>query len=502
MKIKVKIFNCNYETYKKYYKDAIKRLYQKENKRINLEKIKVEIEELPGDTIQAQRSARKHSRTISIYENKKLKYIIGFSNTNFDEDKKKEVEEKGGKYVYGTDGYHANTYLCQGLNKVLEYYFDEKKENSKLKLYLYLLDTKQTYANNLTNLMTYRELATIGFKILNLDEITFKEYEKLGFSLSEHHDDIKYVSFNKFANDISYLSKKNSGNMPSYLKCIDEDYDIKMSNFEENEDNYQKKKYIYTFKTLSAEGYDSFFTMWTLMILAKKENKKLEFLFGSQLYHLSGGKENYKQSTGFTGPILSLIQKANLDINYETAEEILSEIDREKRQFEIAMQNNILRNQELFKNNIRKKGVLTKCYLCGCECEEILEAAHLWNITDIKAANSREIGDIINNKDMKDLLDPKNPHYKELFYKKYMLANSGDNGIWLCRNHHGFFDSNYYCFNSQTGKVIIKNCASKESRIMFSMITPNKELPKEILTTKTKLFLVKREENFNKRNSN
>lgn len=175
MEIVAKIFNCNYATYKKFYKDAIKRAYKKDNVDIDPGKIKVSIEELPGATIQAQRSVDKHNRTISVFENDKLKYIIGFSNTNFDEDKKKEVETVGGKYVYGKDGYHSNTYLFQGLNKVFEYYYDVKNSAKDVKLYFYLLDTNTTYAKNLSNLMNYRKLATIGFDILNLDEISFKE---------------------------------------------------------------------------------------------------------------------------------------------------------------------------------------------------------------------------------------------------------------------------------------------------------------------------------------
>src|SRR5699024_214133 len=153
----------------------------------------------------------------------------------------------------------------------------------------------------LSNLMNYRKLATIGFDILNIDQISFSEYEQLGFSMEESHDDIKYISFNKFANDILYLSKKNIVNVPSYLKCIDESYDIpnETDTDADNDNVISNKKYIYTFKTLSAEGYDSFFTMWTLMILAEKEGKNLEFQFGTQFYNLKDGEENYKQSTGF-----------------------------------------------------------------------------------------------------------------------------------------------------------------------------------------------------------
>ena len=494
MKIVAKIFNCNYETYKKFYKDAVAKAYKKDDIEIDPENIIIEVENLPGDTVQAQRSVEKHSRTISVLEDDKLKYIIGFSNTNYDEDKKKEVDTVGGKYVYGGDNYHSNTYLFQGLNKVFEYYYDEKNKGEKVKLFFYLLDTDQTYAKNLSNLMNYRKLATIGFEILNLDEISFQEYEQLGFSLEESHEDIKYISFNKFANDILYLSKRNIGNVPSYLKCIDENFDITKD--EVNEDGVHivpKQKYIYTFKTLSAEGYDSFFTMWTLIILAKQEDKDLEFLFGTQLYNLSDGEENYRQSTGFTRPILKLIEKAGLEIHYETSEEILHQFEREKSQYEKAKRNNILRNQELFKNNIRQKGIQTKCYLCGCEIEHILEAAHLWGVSEIKNAPVEVINEVISKPEMRDLIDCNNEHNQEQFYKRYVLANSGDNGVWLCSNHHGLFDSNYYCFDSSDGKILIQLDASDESKLFFDLITYNKKLPSEILTPKTKIFLSKRE---------
>ena len=502
MKIVAKIFNCNYETYKKFYKDAIERAYKINKININSEEIEVLIDKLPGTTIRAQRSATRHNRTISVYEDGELKYIIGFSNTNYDEDKKKEVEEIGGKYVYGKGNYHSNSYLFQGLNKVFEYYYDELNQGKDIKLYFYLLDVEKSYANNLSNLMTYRKLATIGFDILNLDQISFKEYEQLGFSTEEVYDNIKYISFNKFANDILYLSKKNMGNVPSYLKCIDENYDITKEDKSE-EDGFEilpKQKYIYTFKTLSAEGYDSFFTMWTLIILSKAEDKYLEFRFGTQFYNLNDGKENYKQSTGFTKPILNLIKKAKLEIKCETSEEILHQFEREKNQYETAKKKNILRNQELSKNNMREKGIQTKCYLCGCEIENILEAAHLWGVSEIKKASPDTIKNIFQNPEINKLIDQNNRHHNEQFYKRYVLANSGDNGIWLCSNHHGLFDSNYYCFDSNNGKVIIKLDTDEESKIFFDLITYNKELPLEILTPRTKIFLSKRQKKFKNNN--
>src|SRR5574344_2969857 len=100
MNIVVKMYSANQETYKKYYKDAVKRAYKKQKIDIDENNIKLEIDNLDGDTIQSQRSVEKHTRTISVYEDNNLRFIIGFSNTNFDTDKQKEVEENGGKYVY------------------------------------------------------------------------------------------------------------------------------------------------------------------------------------------------------------------------------------------------------------------------------------------------------------------------------------------------------------------------------------------------------------------
>lgn len=85
---------------------------------------------------------------------------------------------------------------------------------------------KKSYVDNLSNNLTYRELYTIGFEILNIEDIPFHEFCKLGFSREEYGFSYEYISFNKFANDLAYISSKNSSNAPAYLKCIDYNYDI------------------------------------------------------------------------------------------------------------------------------------------------------------------------------------------------------------------------------------------------------------------------------------
>lgn len=499
MRIIVKTYSCNYETYKNIYKDAVKRAYLVDNIDINIDEAVLEKVDLPGINIYAQRSYAQHSRTLSVFENEKLKYIIGFSNTNFDEDKLKEVQEQGGKYEYGAANFHSNSYLNQGINKIFEYYYDMKEIYPDVKLYFYLLDTDQSYAKNLSNLMNYRKLATVGFDVLNLDKISFDEYEQLGFSMRESHNDIKYISFNKFANDLLYLSRKNTGNLPSYLKCVDESYDISKENDDEETQNFQdlsNQKYIYTFKVLSAEGYDSLLTMWTLIELAQKENKNLEFLFVPEKYNFRLGQDDVKMTTDFTEPIKRLIAKANLSIKYETTDEIRQQFERERNQYEIAKTNNILRNQELFKNNMREKGIQTKCYLCGCEVENILEAAHLWGVSEIKNTPTDEINRVINSECMQDLIDLENPHHSENFYKRYVMANSGDNGVWLCSNHHGFFDNHYFCFDSSNGKILIDINSGQQNEAFFKLTVSSNKLPDEILSDKTKMFLSNREQIF------
>lgn len=495
MEIVARVYSGYKETYKKIYKDVVISAYKRNGLTIDSNNISYQVISLDGNTVQSQRSKKESSRTITIIEDGIIKYIVGLSNTGYDEDKLLENPN----FDYGHTGYHANTYFAQGSNKIFDYYLTEKAKNKDIKLYFYMLDLNKTHPHDKTNLMIYRKLATIGFDILNIEKIKFDEYIEMGFSVDEIKDDIKYISFNKFVNDLSFISSKNSSNVPSYVKCIDYSYDIEKETDEEKEEDFidlRNQEYIYTFKTLSAEGYDSFLTMWALSILAEKEHKKLKFMFAPEKYNFRLGQEVPKFTDGFTNPIIELMKKIGLDKEYETTDEVRQQINREINQYEISKLKGTIRNQELFKNNLRKKGIQTKCYLCGCEIESILEAAHLWGVAEIKKCCTHEINDLLSNTEMRDLIDQESEHKTELFYKKYMLANSGDNGVWLCSNHHGLFDSNFYCFDSNTGKVVVKLNANEIDKNFFDFYTDSKELPEEILTPKTKVFLSRRQEKF------
>lgn len=489
--IKAKIYSCNKLTYKEIYIDAVIRAYLKDGITIDSSLIKQQIIDLSdGGTkeIQQQRAANgEHCRIIQVVEDGVLKYIIGVSNTNYDEDIRAERQITGRKNAYGKDNYHANTYMIQGINKIFTRYFDLKQEYPNLKLYFYLLDTDKTYPHNKFNLFSYRELATLGFDILNIDKVNFKEFNEYGFRPNSNYTNIAYPSFNKLMNDKLAISARNSGNIPAYLQCVET---------EEADGTISTEKYIYKFKSLGAQSYDSGITMWALDVLAKREHKNLEFLLTLEHYGFRKNNSGVKITKDLTGPVKDLLSHVGISINYETDEEILQEHNRMLSAFEKAKKNNELRNQTLFRNNLRAKGIQTKCAICGCDIENILEAAHLWGVSQIKDESGKIINKVLQIHCMHDLIDLSNPYCNDMFYKRYVLANSGDNGVWLCSNHHGMFDSNLYCFDSKYGKVVIRARDYENIKAQLNIDEKIQYLTNDILTEKTKVFLDKRIEEF------
>ncbi|MDI3348258.1 HNH endonuclease signature motif containing protein [Mycoplasmopsis arginini] len=489
--IRAQVYSCNKLTYKNIYKDAVKRAYLKDGISIDENDIFLQVIDLSANgtkEIQQQRSpSGEHCRVIQVIENDELKYIIGVSNTNFDEDIRVERIKTKRKNVYGKDNYHANTYMIQGINKIFARYFESTKKYTNVKLFFYLLDINQTYPHNKFNLFTYRELSTLGFDILNIDQISFSQFYEYGFRPNSTCSNISYSSFNKLMNDKLAIFARNSGNIPAYLQCVET---------EEEDGTIVTEKYIYKFKALGAQSYDSCITMWTLDKLAKKENKNLEFLLTLEHYGFRKNDKNVKITNDLTKPVKELLSLIGVNIDYETDDEILQERNKMLSAFEKAKKNNELRNQTLFRNNLRKKGIQTKCAICGCDIENILEAAHIWGISQIKDESGRIINKVLEIDCMHDLIDFSNPYSNDIFYKKYVLANSGDNGIWLCSNHHGMFDNNLFCFDSEYGKIII--CHEDYEKIKQQLRIENDDilLSDDILTEKTKVFLYKRVEEF------
>ena len=485
MEIKVKIYSCYELTYKQIYKDVISRLYPE----FDTNNVILEIEDISNNStrsIQSQRSLTQYvTRTLRIYENNILKHIVATSNTNFDLDKKREKElDPTQKYIYGEPAYHANTYLKQGSPAIFNYYFDEKRNNPNVDLCFYLLDIEQSYPHNLFNILSYRELQTIGFKVLNIDKVDFTKYRETGCVLNSSSN-IAFSSFNKYMNDIALISRRNRGNIPSFLQCQEH-----LVYNEDNLETYYIDKYIYTFKALSAQGYDSLFRTWCMKVLADREGTQIEFRLGRQYFHYDAEEQSI--SDRLTGPILKTFENAGIVIEYVTNDEFLIEKDLEENAYLGARKRHDPRNQNLFRNNIRKKGVPTKCIICGNDNPRILKAAHLWEVSSIKNSDADTINSFLRINNLYELIDQSSIHKNELFFKKYCLTNSGENGIWLCANHHDLFDQNYFYFESEFGAVVLHFEDEHQAAMFLNETVEDCKIPTQVLTNATKAFLAQR----------
>lgn len=479
MVIDVHIYDCYQYTYKKCYRDVVNRClryngidltsFDTVNKIIDV----IRTGKGSKDNVQAKR--KYCSRTIKICINGVLRFIVGLSNTNYDEDKRFE----GGKYEYGKSNYHANSFMIQGLTRIFSEYVVAKANCPNVLLYFYVLDTDKSYSCNIFNLFTYRRLATMGFRILNIDVINFNAFENR-FKLSATND-ISYNSLIHYYNDSLWISKRNSANTPSYLKIV------------ENDDHTEQ--YVFVFKALSAGQYDSMLSIITICLLADKENKKVAFELSKEVFGFKAVENKIAKSlkvvNDLSEPVLNVIKMFVPHFSFVTSDEVLQQAYKDVEEYEVARKKNNLRNQTLLRNNMLKKGMPIKCCLCGCEIDGILEAAHLWSIAEIKNASEEEINRFVKMPAISLLLDFNGKYRNDMFYKRYVMATAGDNAIWLCRNHHKLFDMLAYTYNETDGKLTVSPKIEKTIRDFIDNTKITDQLEDDVLTDCTKEFLGK-----------
>ncbi len=148
----------------------------------------------------------------------------------------------------------------------------------------------------------------------------------------------------------------------------------------------------------------------------------------------------------------------NLGINVITSDLVL-----EREEFET---NDSLRSPTYIYNLLEKLGE-KKCSLCNCEVPQIIQGAHIWPVASIKRADNLSID------------------------SKIQYATDGDNGLWLCNNHHKLFDINMLYIASD-GQVKYETSIEQNHKEYLNVITLNKQVPAEILTTTFISYLDKR----------
>jgi hypothetical protein len=132
-------------------------------------------------------------------------------------------------------------------------------------------------------------------------------------------------------------------------------------------------------------------------------------------------------------------------------------------------ENDSLRSPRYIYNLLEKYGD-KKCALCECEIPQIIQGAHIWPVADIKRDNQLSQ------------------------YEKLKRAIDGDNGLWLCNNHHKLLDANIIrLFND--GSVKYKTALSENQSEYLNEVTTVKVLSSDIVNDRFTEYLTLRNQN-------
>ena len=146
-----------------------------------------------------------------------------------------------------------------------------------------------------------------------------------------------------------------------------------------------------------------------------------------------------------------------------TIDVIPTDMTLEKTLFE---RQDSLRSPRYIYNLLEKLGS-KHCVLCDCQIPELIQGAHIWPVAEIKRERAMP------------------------FEEKPRCAIDGDNGLWLCENHHKMFDSNMISFN-ENGELIFPNGIERRHMRFIDRVTPFKQLPDFVLTEKFLEYLWRR----------
>ena len=149
--------------------------------------------------------------------------------------------------------------------------------------------------------------------------------------------------------------------------------------------------------------------------------------------------------------------------NLGTIKIISTDLIMERREFE---ENDSLRSPQYIFNLLERLGP-KKCAFCNCEIPQLIEGAHIWSVADIKRESTLSQT------------------------QKLQKAIDGNNGIWLCQNHHKLLDFHILTINND-GKLKIQSDLDDTSLNYIKNITLTNQIPYTILTSQFICYLEKR----------
>ncbi len=272
------------------------------------------------------------------------------------------------------------------------------------------------------HMFIYRLMETVGFNFLNSPTTSsisgFVTIEDMMRARDENRGTNK-------SNNSTYISKNEDGDYEAYCK------------------------------TYGASKYESSLICYAMStIIGCTEKIKLYEI-------LEGNLKELPESS------LQVLRKM------DTVDIIKTDLTFEKRVFEES-RGNLLRSPRYQYNLLDKLGE-KHCALCGCTIPDIIQGAHIWPVSSIKATNSISLDD------------------------KVRFATDGDNGLWLCENHHKLFDRNIIAiFNDGTVKYNRK--LSYIHIPYLTGLTENQQLPSVYINDNFRKYVDLRNKSLNTAN--
>lgn len=236
-----------------------------------------------------------------------------------------------------------------------------------------------------------------------------------------------FASIDDIINMRDLLAKRNSGNNSTYIT-------------KDSDRNYK----VYG-KTYGANKYETSLICYALSILSVAPNRISLFeIVDNGLSELPPSCRRVIAAMGI------------IDI-------VPTNIEMEVKSF---IQENSLRSPRFIYNLLDKFGT-KKCAMCTCEIPELIQGAHIWPVADIKSLSSESLA------------------------ARLTYATDGDNGIWLCENHHKLFDESFLNIR-EDGQVSFASNLDEKTVCFINEITTTRQLSSEIMTPQLKVYLSKR----------
>ncbi len=306
----------------------------------------------------------------------------------------KEAEDRGhntGQYIKLYDNNQNVKYIClsrndlqsrnsfilQNFPSAYQHYLEDTSNNKTFEYYIrYFGQNHPPYV-----IFAYKVLLTIGINILNLDRVVPSDR----VDYLDHRT--PFIDFKQMRKARIDLQQRNSGNTSTLFEETDNEISV-----------YGK--------TYGANGRET-----TAICLALKNLVDLPI----KVYNVN---ETDPQHLADVDPANRYI------LDYYGIS-----IDDGRMDFEPSDEPGVAkRDQKRYHYNLLQKFKEKKCYLCGCDIENLIIGSHIHRVTDITHSNLPEA-------------------------EKQAQIIDGDNGFWLCANHDKLFEWGLIYFDGDTLKI-------------------------------------------------